>query len=114
MPPECEECEARQEHDRNDGGDQPHRLVQGLLGAQGQAQGQALELLGHAVEYLIDSRMFLTQVPYTIAEEEAVQILMALNRKVFESCPEVVTMRRRVTNGLMRWIAPHPTDGKPT
>lgn len=78
----------------------------------GREQGQALERLGHAVEYLIDSRMFLTQVPYTSAEEEAVQILMGLNRLVFESCPAVVTMRRRVTDGLMRLLTGHTVNGR--
>ena len=68
----------------------------------GRNQGHALEQLGHAVEYLIDSRMFLTQVPYTTAEEEAVQILMSLSRLVFDGCPRAVTMRRRVLDGLMR------------
>ena len=78
----------------------------------GREQGQAIEQLGHAVEYLIDSRMFLTQVPYTTAEEEAVQILMALNRLVFEGCPEVVPMRQRVVNRLRRLIPEHPLGGK--
>ena len=77
----------------------------------GREQGRALERLGHAVEYLIDSRMFLTQVPYTAAEEEAVQILMALNRLVFESCPEVVPMRQRVLNRLRRLVPEHPLGG---
>jgi hypothetical protein len=76
----------------------------------GREEGQALERLGHAVEYLIDSRMFLTHVPYTNAEEEAVQILMKMNRLVFESCPEIVTMRRRVSDGLLRLIHGHPVD----
>jgi hypothetical protein len=76
----------------------------------GREEGQALERLGHAVEYLIDSRMFLTHVPYTNAEEEAVQILMKMNRLVFEGCPEIVTMRRRVTDGLQRLIHGQPVD----
>lgn len=76
----------------------------------GREQGEALERLGHAVEYLIDSRMFLTQVPYTSAEEEAVQLLMGLNRLVFESCPEIVPVRRRVTDGLMRLLTGHAVD----
>ena len=66
----------------------------------GRKQGVAIEVLGHAVEYLIDSRMFLTQTPYTKSEEEAVQILMRANRLVFESCPEVVPMGARVRNWM--------------
>jgi hypothetical protein len=60
----------------------------------------AIEVLGHAVEYLIDSRMFLTETPYTKAEEEAVQILMRANRSVFESCAEVLPVGVRVGNWM--------------
>ena len=40
-------------------------------------QGRALEILGHAIEYLIDSRMFLVNEPHTSAEAAAVQVLFA-------------------------------------
>jgi hypothetical protein len=76
----------------------------------GRVEGEALEKLGHAVEYLIDSRMFLTHVPYTDAEEEAVQILMKMNRMVFESCPEVVSMRQRLRDRLVRLFHGKPAD----
>ena len=68
----------------------------------GREQGMALEVLGHAVEYLIDSRMFLTEVPYTKAEQEAVQTLMSASRQVFEGCAPVVPLRTRATMWLQR------------
>lgn len=64
------------------------------------AQGQALETLGHAVEYLIDSGMFHQDAIDTRANQEAVQILMRLSRLVFAECPEVIPVRRR----FARWM----------
>ncbi len=46
-------------------------------------QGRGLEILGHAIEYLIDSRMFLIDEPHTAADSEATQILMRLSRQIF-------------------------------
>ena len=62
-----------------------------------QQQGRALELLGHAVEYLIDSRMQPDSLP---SDELAVQTLMRLNREVFAECAQIVPLRRR----LRRWL----------
>jgi hypothetical protein len=70
----------------------------------GREQGVALERLAHAVEYLVDSRMFLTSVPYTRSEDEAVKILMGLNRQVFEECPIVVGLGTRLRNGIRRML----------
>jgi len=64
-------------------------------------QGRALEILGHAVEYLVDSRMFLVDQPTTRADAEATQILMLLSREVFFECAAVVSPARR----LRLWIA---------
>lgn len=71
-------------------------------------QGRALEALGHALEYLVDSRMLNDDShphdPQAAAgEREAVQILMRLSRTVFSECPEVVPLGRRVR----QWIAAH-------
>jgi hypothetical protein len=65
------------------------------------AQGRALETLGHAVEYLIDTRMFHIEAFNATDEREAVQLLMRMSREVFSECPEVVTLRKR----LKRWVA---------
>lgn len=66
-------------------------------------QGHALEILGHAVEYLVDSRMFLIEEPATMADSEAVQILMRLSREVFSECNIVITPLHR----LRLWISSH-------
>ncbi len=70
------------------------RNAQAISRRPGREQGLALEQLGHAVEYLIDSRMFLTGIAYTRAEEQALQILMAASREVFEGCPAIVPWRK--------------------
>lgn len=63
-------------------------------------QGRGLEKLGHAVEYLIDSRMALVNKPATRADAEAVDILMRLSRSVFAECEEIVPVGRR----LKQWV----------
>jgi hypothetical protein len=66
-----------------------------------ECQGRALEKLGHAVEYLVDSRMALIDEPATKADTEALDILMRLSRCVFFECAEIVPVGRR----LMAWVA---------
>jgi hypothetical protein len=53
------------------------------------SQGQALESLGHAIEYLVDSRMHRDRGLSSSADGEAEQIIMRLNREVFAECAEV-------------------------
>lgn len=64
-------------------------------------QGRALETLSHAIEYLVDSRMFLVNAPYTLAESDAVRILSRCSCEVFATCAEVVPVRRR----LLLWAS---------
>lgn len=64
-------------------------------------QGRALEKLGHAVEYLVDSRMALIDEPATKADAEALDTLMRLSRCVFLECEEIVPVGRR----LKAWMA---------
>ena len=65
-------------------------------------QGRALETLGHAVEYLADSRIHLLTRNAAAgqrreaAEKDALGILMRASRSVFLSCPEVVTLWDRL------------------
>ncbi len=61
-------------------------------------QGRALEMLGHAVEYLVDSGLY--RGGQELSDELAVQTLMRLSREVFAECAEVVPFRRRVRR---RW-----------
>jgi len=58
--------------------------------------GHALEILGHAIEYLTDE--FVHEGGSFSAHNEriqAVQLLMALNRQVYFECPEVPSFRER-------------------
>ena len=66
------------------------------------AQGQALEVLGHAVEYLIDSRMWGFGSGDPSDDREATQILMRKSREVFAECQEVRSLRERLTTWVRR------------
>ena len=58
--------------------------------------GRALEILGHAIEYLTDE--FVNRGESFSAHDgqlEAVRLLMALNRQVYFECPEVPSFRER-------------------
>lgn len=63
-------------------------------------QGRALENIGHAIEYLVDSRLFITSGLDDRAEHQAIQILMRASRAVFAECAEVLPLRRQ----LALWI----------
>jgi len=71
-------------------------------------QGRALETLGHAVEYLVDSRLFQVEDDNQRAEQEAVQILMRASRAVFAECPEVVSLRTRLRRWMQDRLAQEP------
>ena len=58
--------------------------------------GHALEILGHAIEYLTDE--FVYAGGFFSAHDvqvEAVQLLMSLNREIYFGCPEVPTFGDR-------------------
>jgi hypothetical protein len=58
--------------------------------------GQALDILAHAVEYLTDEFIHQGLAYSSRAEQlEAVEILMALNRKIYLECPEIPTFTER-------------------
>ncbi len=68
--------------------------------------GRALEILGHAIEYLTDEFVyaggsFFTRDPRL----EAMQLLMAANREIYFACPEVPTFRQRCRSLLYRRAA---------
>lgn len=63
-------------------------------------QGRSLEKLGHSIEYLVDSRLFITSALDNRAEHEAVQILMGASRAIFSECAEIVPLRRQFS----RWM----------
>ncbi len=57
-------------------------------------QGKALEILGHAIEYLMDSYVLMASKDGVRGDAEAAQILMRLNRAVFEECPEKSSIKQ--------------------
>ncbi|HWZ50744.1 MAG TPA: hypothetical protein VNW54_04695 [Granulicella sp.] len=65
------------------------------------AQGRALEILGHAIEYLVDSRLASAGVLSRTDEQEAIKLLSRLNREIFAECPEILPTGARVK----RWLA---------
>jgi hypothetical protein len=64
------------------------------------SQGRALETLGHAIEYLIDMRMMRDSDASSLADMEAEQLMMRLNREVFAECREIAPAARP-----MDWLA---------
>lgn len=63
--------------------------------------GRALRTLGHAAEYLVDSRRFSTEPYDRRAEREAVHILMCLSREVFEEYAILTSPQYPVTDWVM-------------
>lgn len=58
--------------------------------------GHALEILGHAIEYLSDEFVHAGgSLNAHDGQVEAVQLLMALNRQIYFDCPEVPTLGER-------------------
>jgi len=63
--------------------------------------GHALEILGHAIEYLTDEFIHSgAQISHSNGELEAVQLLMALNRQVYFECPQVTTIAERLRSAF--------------
>jgi len=59
--------------------------------------GHALEILGHAIEYLTDEFVHEgAALPSRNSQLQAVQLLMALNRQIYFECPEVPSLSERV------------------
>jgi len=59
--------------------------------------GRALEILGHAIEYLTDE--FIHQggtFSSNDSQLQAVQLLMAINRQIYFECPEVPPIKKRL------------------
>jgi hypothetical protein len=58
--------------------------------------GCALEVLGHAIEYLTDELVH-EGGPLSLDDGrlQAIQLLMAINREVYYACPEVISFSER-------------------
>jgi hypothetical protein len=61
-----------------------------------------LELLGHAIEYLIDSRPFLSVELGGEDHKETLDILKCRSRQVFAECAEEVSPREHLKHWLGR------------
>jgi hypothetical protein len=58
--------------------------------------GHALEILGHAIEYLTDEHVHEDgSFSASDGRVQAVQLLIALNRQIYFQCPEVPTLAER-------------------
>lgn len=70
------------------------------------AAGHALEKLGHAIEYLTDEFMNEEGHPPFRRDGrlEAIEMLMAANRSVYLDCPEVPTLRERLSMLIHRHV----------
>ena len=67
--------------------------------------GRALEILGHAIEYLTDEYIYRGgSFSARDDEVEAIQTLMGINRQIYFACPEVPTMAER-WRSLLRFHA---------
>jgi hypothetical protein len=68
--------------------------------------GRALEILGHAIEYLTDEFVH-SGAAFTSGNSqlEAVQLLMARNRAVYFECPEIPSLGERCRALLNRRAA---------
>jgi len=66
--------------------------------------GHALEKLGHAIDYLTDEYIHNGGTFHSgDAELQAVEMLMAINHKVYFACPEVPTLGEQ----LHAWLSGH-------
>lgn len=70
--------------------------------------GRALEILGHAIGYLVDE---FVQEGGSILEDtgrvEAIQLLMARNRQIYFACPVALTLGERLHEIGSHFFAPH-------
>lgn len=63
--------------------------------------GRALEVLGHAIEYLTDEYMHAGgSVCPQDGRVEAVQLLMKVNRQIYLDCPAIPTIEDRLRSLL--------------
>ncbi|HEY3703647.1 MAG TPA: hypothetical protein VGL22_01210 [Terracidiphilus sp.] len=68
--------------------------------------GHALEKLGHAIEYLTDEFMNEEGRPPFRRDGrlEAIEILMAANRRVYLDCPQLPSLRERLSSLIHRHV----------
>lgn len=68
--------------------------------------GHALEILGHAIDYLTDEYVYAGGTfSARDAQLQAIQLLMAINREIYFECPEVPSLADRCRSLLHRRLA---------
>ncbi len=77
----------------------------------GRTQGQALEILGHAIEYLVDSSMA-SRLSASPSTAEAVELLAEKSRAVFAECAAVPSLSQRLYRFLPRFLMPRPVNDR--
>jgi len=69
--------------------------------------GRALEMLGHAIDYLADEFalecMECKGTSGIHPRQEAIELLMAYNREIYLACPEIPALGDRLRAWLGRW-----------
>jgi hypothetical protein len=80
-------------------GGQPVRLTTSRITSS--HHGRTLRILGHAAEYLANSRRFMVGETSTAADDEAVRILMRSSSAVFREYADNVRVRRPVEDFVM-------------
>jgi hypothetical protein len=69
-------------------------------------EGRALEALGHAIDYLADELFNEKGIPSANDERvQAIQILMALNRQIYYSCPVKPTFVEKIRAFIHRLVS---------
>jgi hypothetical protein len=70
------------------------------------AAGRAIEMLGHAIEYLADEftlECMNAKRPVAVSthpQMKAIELLMARNREIYLNCPEAQTLGERLRSWL--------------
>lgn len=65
-----------------------------------QEQGRALEMLGHAIDYVVDQQLTAPDRTSALNDQDAIRLLSWCSREVFAGCPEIGS----VSNRLKRWF----------
>ena len=61
-------------------------------------------MLGHAAEYLVNSRRFLRRAKVNDSDNEAIHILMSLSRTVFDEYAEGASKGRRLDRLVLGFV----------
>ncbi len=77
----------------------------------GRTQGRALEILGHAIEYLVDTSIA-SGLPASPSTTEAVELLAEKSRAVFAECPAIPSLSQRLYRFLPRFLMPRPVNNR--